>query len=83
MKKEEDKKIKLKKEQKVKLISEISAFFVDNRGEEIGDLQAEMLADFLIDKVGIEIYNKGLYDAKAWFDKYWQDGEADFYSLEK
>jgi len=81
---EKDKpKIKLKKEQQEKLILEIKAFFIDQREEEIGDLQAEILCDFLIEKVGAEVYNRGLHDAKAWFDKYWQDKEADFYTLEK
>lgn len=78
-----DNKIRLKKDQKQKIISEIKAFFIDNREEEIGDLQAEMLCDLLIEKVGGEIYNKGLYDAKAWFESYWQDKEADFYNMEK
>lgn len=76
-------KIELKKEDKDRLIKEIQGFFIDQRDEEIGDLQAEMLADLLIEKVGGEIYNKALYDARAWFGSRFNDLEADFYSLEK
>lgn len=78
-----DDKVELKKEQKDRLISEIQGFFIDQRGEEIGNLQTEMLLDLLIDKVGGEIYNKALYDAWAWFRGRFDDLEADFYSLEK
>lgn len=76
-------KIKLKEEQKKKLIHEIRTFFVDYRGEEIGELQAEILCDFVIKKVGKAIYNQALHDAKNWFENFWQNSEADFYTLEK
>ena len=76
-------KIELKKEQKDKLIKEVQGFFIDQRDEEIGDLQAEMLVDLLIEKAGAEIYNKALNDAWAWFRVRFDDLEADYYSLEK
>ena len=76
-------KIELKKEQKDRLIKEVQGFFIDQRDEEIGDLQAEMLVDLLIEKAGAEIYNKALNDAWAWFRVRFDDLEADYYSLEK
>ncbi len=78
-----DSKIELSKEHKEKLRKEIQAFFIDQREEEIGDLQAEMFADLLIEKVGAEIYNQALSDALFWFKNRISDLEVDYYTLEK
>lgn len=75
--------IEIKKDRKQKLIAEIKGWFLDQRDEEIGDLQAEMLLDFLAEKAGTEIYNQALNDALIWFKSRWSDLEIDFYSLEK
>lgn len=78
-----DKKEIISKEKKRELVLEIKSFFLDNRDEEIGDLQAEILVDFLIEKVGAQIYNQGLHDAKAWFANKLGEIEPDFYTLER
>lgn len=52
-------------------------------GEDIGDLKADLVLDFILNKVGTEIYNQALLDSKLWFDKKLGDLEADFYSMEK
>ncbi|OQB06415.1 MAG: hypothetical protein BWY19_00226 [bacterium ADurb.Bin212] len=75
--------IKIEKEKKLEMINQIKAFFIDNRGEEIGDLQAELLLDFLIEKVGAGIYNQALNDALYWFKNRISDLEVDYYTLEK
>ena len=80
----EDKdKVKIEKEKKQKLVKEIQAYFIDNYEEEIGELKAELLIDFLIEKVGKEVYNQALYDSKYWFKKKLEDLESDFFTLEK
>ena len=38
----------LNKETKEKLIKDIQGYFLDEHGEEIGDLKAELLVDFLL-----------------------------------
>jgi uncharacterized protein (DUF2164 family) len=76
-------KLELNKEKKKGLIDEVKRFFVDQRGEEIGDLQAELLCDFLIEKVGVAVYNTAVTDARTWLGRRLADVEADFYSLEK
>ena len=78
-----DKKINLSKEKRGGLVAEIKCFFLDQRDEEIGDLQAELLIDLLTDKVGAEIYNQALNDALIWLKSRLSDLEIDFYSLEK
>lgn len=76
-------KIKIEKEKKEKLVKEIQAYFIDNYDEEIGELKAELLIDFLAEKVGSEIYNQALADSKYWFKKKLEDLESDFFTLEK
>lgn len=75
--------IEIKKEKKLEMVKDIKAFFIDNRGEEIGDLQAELLLDFLIERIGIGIYNQALNDALYWFKGRMSDLEVDYYTLEK
>lgn len=77
------KNIKIDKEKRHKLIADLKSWFLDNREEEIGDLQAELLIDFLIDKIGAEVYNQALNDAMIWLKAKLSDVEIDFYSLEK
>lgn len=75
--------IKFSKEKKEKILKNIKAFFLDEMGEDIGDLKADLVLDFILAKVGKEIYNQALLDSKLWFDKKLGDLEADFYSMEK
>jgi len=77
------KEIELSKVRKEKLLSEIKAFFLDEMGGDIGDLKADLVLDFVLNKVGAEIYNQALLDSKIWFKKKLDDLEADFYTLEK
>ena len=76
-------KIELSKERKEKMLKEIKAFFLDEMGEDIGELKADLVLDFILAKVGKEIYNQALLDSKFWFKKKLDDLEADFYELEK
>lgn len=76
-------KIEIRKEKRLQLIAGIKSFFLENRDEEIGDLQAELLIDFLLEKIGPEIYNQALDDALYWFKGRMSDLEIDYYSLEK
>lgn len=55
--------IELSKEKKAKMIEEIKTYFSKERGEDLGDLAAMLILDFVIDKLGPEIYNQGVYDA--------------------
>jgi len=76
-------KIKLSDETREKLRGEVKSFFLENRGEEIGDLQADLLLDFLIDSAGPAIYNQALEDASFWFKHRMEDMESDFFTLRK
>ncbi|MDO9324269.1 MAG: DUF2164 domain-containing protein [Methanoregula sp.] len=71
--------IKVSKERKDSMVSEIKNYFSKEREEEIGDLAAGLILDFILDKIAPEIYNQGIYDAH----KYMEDAVADLLSIQK
>lgn len=73
------KKFKLEKEVKIKIVSEIQQYFLEERDEEIGNLSAELLLQFMIERVGPAIYNQAIQDAHALVSKKLED----LYGLEK
>ncbi|HPU63254.1 MAG TPA: DUF2164 domain-containing protein [Mobilitalea sp.] len=75
--------IELSNEEKKQLIQDIIYFFETERDEKLGIIGSEMILDFFLDSLGPVIYNKALDDAKRWFDKRFEDIEADYYSLYK
>lgn len=75
--------LKLTREEKNKLISEIQGFFSEERDEEIGIIAAETVLDFFVENLGITIYNRTLDEAKIWFSKRLEDLEVDYDALYK
>ncbi|WP_378954676.1 DUF2164 domain-containing protein [Pelosinus sp. sgz500959] len=73
------KKFKLTKELKEQIITDIQNYFHDERDEEIGNLSAELLLQFMIEKVGPAIYNQAIRDAHSLVTKKIED----LYGLEK
>jgi uncharacterized protein (DUF2164 family) len=57
--------ITLPDETRKTLIDAIKWYFVEEREEEIGDLQATFLLDFVIKEIGPSIYNQAIRDAQA------------------
>lgn len=55
-------KLELQREVREKMIVQIKKFFLNERNEEIGDLAAILLLDFITDNLGKEFYNKGIRD---------------------
>lgn len=55
--------MKLSRERKKQLSERVKAYFYNQRSEEIGDLQAELLLEFMINELGPTIYNQALDDA--------------------
>jgi uncharacterized protein (DUF2164 family) len=60
--KERDK-IKLTKEQRDEMVAEIKSYFLKERDEEIGDLAAGFILDFVLEKLAPAFYNEGVADA--------------------
>lgn len=74
---------KLSFEKKRKMIKEIQEFFLKERGEEIGELAAEICYEFIKNRLGPVFYNEGICDAREMAYERMQMLEEDLYSLEK
>lgn len=69
--------------QKEKLKDEIKAFYLDERGEEIGMIEQMQLLELFEQKLAPIIYNKALEDAKRWFVQMMDHLDSDYYALYK
>ena len=75
--------IKLSDSQKKKLNEEIKAFYLDERGEEIGMIEQMQLLELFQQKMAPIVYNKALDDAKMWYRQMMENAEDDYYALYK
>lgn len=75
--------IQLSDSQKNALNAEIKAFYLIERGEEIGLIEQSQLLDFFEERMAPIIYNKALDDAKKWFAHMMDNMDSDYYSLYK
>lgn len=72
-------KFKITKEKRDEMIASIKAYYLDEREEEIGDLAASMMLNFIIEELAPEFYNQGVYDAY----KYMDDRVEDLLGIQK
>ena len=61
--------IDLPKEKREALTETIQAWFLDEMGEEIGRLKAEMALDWVLAEIGPSIYNQAIRDAQSYFQE--------------
>jgi uncharacterized protein (DUF2164 family) len=71
--------IKITWERRDEMITGIKNYFSKERDEEIGDLAAGMMLDFIIENLAPEFYNQGIEDSQ----KYMQDAALDLLSIQK
>lgn len=75
--------IKLNDEQKKHIISEIEAFYLDVRGEEIGIIEEEQILELFCEHMAPIIYNKALDDIQNWYKQQMENLSSDYYALYK
>lgn len=75
--------IKLSDTQREKLNEEIRAFYLDQRGEEIGMIEQMQLVELFEEKLAPVIYNRALDDAKRWYVQAMENLDSDYYELYK
>ncbi len=68
-----DNKIKISKEKRQDMILAIQTHFLKEREEELGDLAAGLLLDFITDKLALEFYNQGVYDSYKFINQKTED----------
>jgi uncharacterized protein (DUF2164 family) len=49
-----------------KIVGSIRRYFADQLDEEIGELQAKLLLDFIMQEIGPSIYNAAITDAQTY-----------------
>ncbi|MEP7167285.1 MAG: DUF2164 domain-containing protein [Candidatus Woesebacteria bacterium] len=55
----------LSKEDREKALKEITAYFLDERNEEVGVIAANDILDFCLQNIGPSIYNKAIDDTRT------------------
>jgi uncharacterized protein (DUF2164 family) len=71
--------IKLTKEKRDDMVLAIKNYFSKEREEEIGDLAAGLIFEFITEELAPEFYNQGIYDSY----KYMEDMIEDLLSIQK
>ncbi|MBG9792959.1 hypothetical protein ABD76_10855 [Paenibacillus dendritiformis] len=75
--------IKLPREQKQHIMEQVKHFFAEERAEELGDIGAEQLVDFMIKELSPHLYNQAIQDARKLFLERMAALEDDLYALER
>jgi uncharacterized protein (DUF2164 family) len=57
--------IKLDSAAQARFIASIKRYFVENLDDDIGDLKASLLLEFVLREIGPSIYNRAVADAQA------------------
>lgn len=71
--------ITVTKESRDEMVAEIKNYFIKERNEELGDLAAGLVFEFIREKLGPAFYNMGVYDSH----RYMQDAAEDLLSIRK
>ena len=74
-----EKTISLTKVKRDEMIFTIKHYFLKEREEEIGDLRAGLMLDFILEELAPEFYNQGVSDSYT----YMQDTIEDLLSIRK
>jgi uncharacterized protein (DUF2164 family) len=65
-----------------KLIASIRRYFDEKLDEEIGELKAALLLDYVLAEIGPTVYNQAIADAQAFFQDKVSDLEGACYESE-
>ncbi|MHB8072171.1 DUF2164 domain-containing protein [Desulfosporosinus fructosivorans] len=65
--------IELKKEVRAVLVESLKSYYWNERDEEITNLGAELMLDFILKEIGPYIYNKGIEDSYDYMNERIED----------
>ncbi len=68
--------ITLEREKRDDMVKAIMYYFKNEREEDIGQLAAGIILDFVIDKLAPEFYNQGVLDSCAYMEEKVEDMQA-------
>jgi uncharacterized protein (DUF2164 family) len=70
--------IVLDPDRRARLVAEIRAYLLEHHDDDVGDLKAGLLLDFLVREMGPAIYNLAIHDAQAYFQQKIEDLEIEY-----
>jgi uncharacterized protein (DUF2164 family) len=77
------KKVRLPREAMTRMKEQIRYYFLKERGEEIGELAADNLLDFMLKELGPFVYNQAVQDARTVLMQKAASMEEDLFALEQ
>jgi uncharacterized protein (DUF2164 family) len=63
------KKIELTKDRRDRLVREVREYLATNHDEDVGDLKANLLLDFFLERLGAPVYNQAIRHAQAFLQE--------------
>lgn len=75
--------LKIPREEKLQLIVSLQQFFEMERSEEIGELAAENLLDYMLKELSPYVYNQAIADARKVVEQQMLGLEDELYALQK
>ncbi|ASB89080.1 DUF2164 domain-containing protein [Bacillus sonorensis] len=75
--------LQLTAEEKQAIMNEIKRFYLEERGEEIGDIAAIQTFEFVKEKLGPYFYNQALKDSRRVVEEKASAIEEELFALEK
>lgn len=79
----QDKLIELSKEDESAVLEQLKDYMQDELDVELGDLQAKMMLDFIIDSIGPKLYDQVIDDVEPWFYSRFTGILEDMHALKK
>jgi uncharacterized protein (DUF2164 family) len=65
--------IKIDKDKREYMIAKIKKYFLNERDEELGDLAANLILNFIMEELAGEFYNQGVYDSYKFINERSED----------
>lgn len=61
--------ITLSDEARTQAIASLRRYFAEELDDDIGDLKADLLLQFILEEIGPTVYNRAIGDARAFFEE--------------
>lgn len=74
--------VELKKEQRKDLIKSLQRYFREEYDEELSELRARLLLDYIVAEIGPAVYNRAIADAQQYFQERTLDLEGSCHEVE-
>ena len=76
-------KVQFSDEETSRIVEKIKTYFLEELDQEIGSFDAQFLIDFFAKEMGAYFYNRGLYDAQAFYSSKLEEIVESVYELEQ